>query len=817
MKRVLSFVLVIVLLVGILPAQVFAAEPMTYRGVTDNVNGNGYTVFNSSGGSEIFSYSVPKDGATVLIFFSALCGNSMSLFSQLEECVWLDNPYVNIVAVESKTQNTDDLDTFCDYCIPTRRDCVDFFYSSNRLMWDYFWQISSEYSLTYPVVFVITENGSGRIIEYGDMMMTSAGSLYKTLCAVSPKFAAATEDVYATKTLNVTGIHTYADANTILELVNEARTAQGLDPLILDGTLTELAMQRAAECAVRYSHDRPNDESCFTVMDGKLPAGAAAENIAYGYRNAAAVTDGWLNSPGHYANIMYEDFTHIGIGVAWVNGTPFWAQLFHSDAMDTESRDYSSETPSVFVRPVEVSESKINSVYSSDSGSITVSQSLPESSSLRFKVRYNYAGAPKTATVLPTAFTADPGKKLEIKSSEGTVVATVESANDGSGELIVRPKATGTGSIALPVYEGQTNPFTYTVTVTVEGPPPCSHSWEPATCNFPAVCNLCGEIKGAALGHDFAEGVCCRCGAADPDYEPEPTPAVTTRIAGSNRYKTSLAAADELKELLGVTKFENIIVASGEQFADALTGSYLAAVKNAPVLLVKPATVKSVQEYVKENLVSGGTVYILGGESAVPASMESGLSGLNVKRLGGSNRYETNLLILNEAGFSGDAVIICTGNNFADSLSASAVGLPIMLVKNGLTGAQKDYLKGTDGNFIIIGGTNAVSEKVEDQLLEMGSVTRLSGSNRYETSVMVAEMFFDRPERAVIAYGENFPDGLSGGPLAHACGAPLLLVRERRETNAADYLAQKGITGGYVLGGTTVLADKTVDRVFGVK
>lgn len=61
---------------------------------------------------------------------------------------------------------------------------------------------------------------------------------------------------------------------------------------------------------------------------------------------------------------------------------------------------------------------------------------------------------------------------------------------------------------------------------------------------------------------------------------------VVKRIAGSNRYNTAILAADELKAGLGVDKFDNIVVAGGVDYADALSGDYLAKVKNAPMLLV---------------------------------------------------------------------------------------------------------------------------------------------------------------------------------------------------------------------------------------
>ena len=266
---------------------------------------------------------------------------------------------------------------------------------------------------------------------------------------------------------------------------------------------------------------------------------------------------------------------------------------------------------------------------------------------------------------------------------------------------------------------------------------------------------------------------------------------------------------------MGVAKFDTIIVSSGEQFADALSGSYLAAVKNAPILLTKDSTVKSVKEYISANLNPGGTVYLLGGEKAVPKSMETGLDGFTVKRLGGNTRYDTNLLILQEAGVNGKNILVCTGKDFADSLSASAVGLPILLVKDSLTDAQKEFLSVDIGMIYSVGGENAVSKKMASQLLSSGgSYARIAGATRYETSVKIAQTFFSSAKAAVVAYGKNFPDGLSGGPVANAIGAPLILTEAGKEKTAASYI--NGKQNGYILGGTTVLPEKTVNKVFGI-
>ena len=65
--------------------------------------------------------------------------------------------------------------------------------------------------------------------------------------------------------------------------------------------------------------------------------------------------------------------------------------------------------------------------------------------------------------------------------------------------------------------------------------------------------------------------------------------------------------------------------------------------------------IRGVQAYIKGNLAPEGKIYLLGGEAVVPESAISGLDGYEVKRLWGTDRYETNLAILEEASsYAGD-------------------------------------------------------------------------------------------------------------------------------------------------------------------
>ena len=197
-----------------------------------------------------------------------------------------------------------------------------------------------------------------------------------------------------------------------------------------------------------------------------------------------------------------------------------------------------------------------------------------------------------------------------------------------------------------------------------------------------------------------------------------------------------------------------------------------------------------------------------------------GIDGYNVVRLSGKSRYETNLEILEEAGFAGGDLIVATGKDFADSLSASAVNKPILLVKPGaaLTDEQKTIAEAAkDGTIYIVGGEGAVDADTAAELSALGAVERVYGTNRRETSVAIAETFFADEEKVVAANARNFPDGLCGGPLAAAMNAPLILTADGKTAEAESYVAAEGIASGFVLGGDAALADDSVVDIFALE
>ncbi|NUW34938.1 CAP domain-containing protein [Nonomuraea sp. SMC257] len=124
------------------------------------------------------------------------------------------------------------------------------------------------------------------------------------------------------------GASTVEDA--VVALTNKARAGNGCRPLTHDPKLHLAAERHSAAMVAQgfFDHTAPDgtDPGDRIRAAGFTPIRTWGENIAMGQRTAAQVVQGWLDSPGHRANIMNCSFTHIGVGHA-AKG-PYWTQDF---------------------------------------------------------------------------------------------------------------------------------------------------------------------------------------------------------------------------------------------------------------------------------------------------------------------------------------------------------------------------------------------------------------------------------------------------------------------------------------------------------
>ncbi len=297
------------------------------------------------------------------------------------------------------------------------------------------------------------------------------------------------------------------------------------------------------------------------------------------------------------------------------------------------------------------------------------------------------------------------------------------------------------------------------------------------------------------------------------------------RLSGDNRYGTAAAIATATFP----SGAPEAVIATGTNFADALTGAYLTGFREGPLLLSQPDDVPAVTMEALDNL-GVTSVTLLGGTAALDASVVSELEGAGyvVSRISGSNRYDTAAQIATIPGPTNVGVddqgrrtaILATGLNFADALAGGplshALGFPILLSGNGVIPQDTvDALEELDiEHIVILGGGAAVSAGLEAALENEGySTERLAGANREETAAVIAVYAIQRagfdPTHVNVATGRNFADALAGAGHGGEEVAPILLLATAVETSATcDYLelVKVGLFTGDLFGGAGAIS-----------
>ena len=260
--------------------------------------------------------------------------------------------------------------------------------------------------------------------------------------------------------------------------------------------------------------------------------------------------------------------------------------------------------------------------------------------------------------------------------------------------------------------------------------------------------------------------------ANSPTYANDDTIRDFTRISGESRYHTAIKVSQT-----GWNSSSTVIIASGENFPDALAGAPLAKKLKAPILLVKKSSIDA--DVLKEMKRLGvKKAIILGGTGTISSTVENKLKSLaTVERIKGKNRYETAENIALEVG--GSTAVVANGASFADSLAiasyAAQKGMPILLTTPSEIRFKQKY-----SNYIVVGGTKAVSDKVLNKLKQTGA-TRVSGEDRYGTMKAVVDKYYPATNTIpLVASGASYADALTGSVYAANKGVPVLLVAKDR-------------------------------------
>ncbi len=247
-----------------------------------------------------------------------------------------------------------------------------------------------------------------------------------------------------------------------------------------------------------------------------------------------------------------------------------------------------------------------------------------------------------------------------------------------------------------------------------------------------------------------------------------------TRLAGTTGSRTAIAISTNRYPTAGSAKAVVLASAFGS-FADALAGSPLAAAKGGPLLLTAASALDPrTDAEITRVLPPGGTVYILGGSSALSLSIDGGLeaAGYTVTRLAGADRFATAVMIADMGLGNPSKIYEATGLNFPDAISAAAVAAAnqgAILLTNGPSQAPATaaYLAAHPSVQRWAVGGQAVAA-------DPGAIP-VAGANRWATNA-AADALVASPPAVGVASGLSAPDALTGGAAIGSSGGPLILV-----------------------------------------
>ncbi|WP_054637686.1 cell wall-binding repeat-containing protein [Thalassobacillus sp. C254] len=183
----------------------------------------------------------------------------------------------------------------------------------------------------------------------------------------------------------------------------------------------------------------------------------------------------------------------------------------------------------------------------------------------------------------------------------------------------------------------------------------------------------------------------------------------THRLAGDNRYETAVHINKELGK-----KTNKVIIASGENFPDALSVAPYASKEGIPILLVRRNVIpESTKSYLAE--LNPSETIVIGGPNAISEQVVSSLP--NPVRIAGSNRFETSIKVHDYFKGSSKELLFASGGNFPDALSGAAYAAKhnksmLLVRKERATPETEQYIKsraGTGMQYEILGGPKAIS------------------------------------------------------------------------------------------------------------
>lgn len=283
------------------------------------------------------------------------------------------------------------------------------------------------------------------------------------------------------------------------------------------------------------------------------------------------------------------------------------------------------------------------------------------------------------------------------------------------------------------------------------------------------------------------------------------------RVAGGNRFDTSTQISGRY-----YSGAKYLVIASGENYPDALVGGTLSTQINAPMLLTSKASLDGGVKGQIMKFKNKGTleeVFLLGGTGSISKKVEYDILALGVKvtRLAGGDRKGTAIEIgkkraeikgidFNKALYAG-----IDGNNFADALGA---GPFIGKLEDEFYALIPNMNKGSqDLSYnIVFGGVNSIPKAKE--------TSRYAGNNRYTTAIKIAQGYKSKPNTVVLVNGDNYPDALAASSVSGSLNAPIMLTNSKSiSEEVLEYILSNDIQKVIIVGGENSISGQIVKQI----
>ena len=194
---------------------------------------------------------------------------------------------------------------------------------------------------------------------------------------------------------------------------------------------------------------------------------------------------------------------------------------------------------------------------------------------------------------------------------------------------------------------------------------------------------------------------------------------------------------------------------------------------------------------------------------------------VKINILAGEDRYETAIKVSNRGWKSADNVVLVNSSAIVDALSAtpfaSSINAPILLTQKEVLNSdtEKEIKRLNAKNVYVIGGTSNIPESIVTKLKSMGIIVeRISGDDRYETSLAVAKRLNNVSQIAVVNGVNGLPDAVSIAPVAAINNMPIVLSSQTQGVQVFDeYIKDNNIQKSYVIGSTNAISDSIANKL----